>query len=185
MEAVILTVHTLMVLALIGVVLMQRSEGGALGMGAGAGGGFMTGRGAADALTRTTGLLAAGYFATSLVLAIMAGAGEDETDVINSLTGTDEAAIEGAPSDGTQPLTTEDILGTLGSDSASDAGDAAATETAEPDLDDAAAVTAPVSEADLLDTLESAAEEGAEAVLDGQSSADDTAESQPGSQPDE
>ena len=51
MEAVILTVHTLMVLALIGVVLMQRSEGGALGMGAGAGGGFMTGRGAADALT--------------------------------------------------------------------------------------------------------------------------------------
>lgn len=60
MTAVILTFHVLIVLALIGLVLIQRSEGGALGMGGGGGGGgFMSGRGAANALTRTTSILAA------------------------------------------------------------------------------------------------------------------------------
>lgn len=111
MTAVILTVHVLIVLALIGVVLLQRSDGGALGLGGGgASGGFMTGRGAANALTRTTSLLAAAFFATSLILAIRAGSGEDAEAVIDELTGQDAQTTEeplGAPS-------TDDLLNTLG-----------------------------------------------------------------------
>jgi preprotein translocase subunit SecG len=57
--------------ALVGVVLLQRSEGGALGIGGG-GGGFMTGRSAGNALTKTTAVLAACFFATSLALSILA-----------------------------------------------------------------------------------------------------------------
>lgn len=111
MTAVILTFHVLIVLALIGLVLMQRSEGGALGMGGGgAGGGFMSGRGAANALTRTTSVLAAIFFATSLGLAVIAGSGEDAEDVIDELTG-DVAPVE---TDGLGVPTTEDLLNTLG-----------------------------------------------------------------------
>lgn len=71
MHTVLVVVHLMIVIALVGVVLLQRSEGGALGMGGG--GGFMTGRGKANALTTTTAWLAAGFFATSIALAIMAG----------------------------------------------------------------------------------------------------------------
>ena len=59
-------------LALVGVVLLQRSEGGALGIGGGGAGGFMTGRSAGNALTKTTAVLAASFFATSLLLSILA-----------------------------------------------------------------------------------------------------------------
>lgn len=77
MESVLIIIHLLVVLALIAVVLLQRSEGGALGIGGGGGGGFMSGRGAANALTRMTAGLAVAFFATSIVLTIMArGQGE-------------------------------------------------------------------------------------------------------------
>ncbi|MHA1570669.1 MAG: preprotein translocase subunit SecG [Alphaproteobacteria bacterium] len=72
METVIITIHLMIVLALIATVLLQRSEGGALGIGGGGGGNFMTGRGAGDILTRTTGILAAGFFATSIGLTLLA-----------------------------------------------------------------------------------------------------------------
>src|ERR1700741_3092031 len=72
MATVLLIIHIMIALALIGVVLLQRSEGGALGIGGGGGGGFMTGRGAANFLTRATGGLAGGVFFTSLVLSLMA-----------------------------------------------------------------------------------------------------------------
>jgi len=64
------------------VVLLQRSEGGGLGIGGGggAGGGFMTARGTANLLTRVTAILAACFFATSLVLAIMAGGPRKRVD---------------------------------------------------------------------------------------------------------
>ena len=55
MATVLLVIHIMIALALIGVVLLQRSEGGALGIGGGGGGGFMTGRGAANFLTRVDG----------------------------------------------------------------------------------------------------------------------------------
>ncbi|MCB2101737.1 MAG: preprotein translocase subunit SecG [Rhodobacterales bacterium] len=72
MTTVILVIHLLLAIALVGVVLMQRSEGGALGMGGGGMGGFMTGRSTANLLTRVTAILAACFFVTSLVLAILA-----------------------------------------------------------------------------------------------------------------
>ncbi len=75
MNTVVLVIHLLLAIALVGIILLQRSEGGALGMGGGGGGGmggFMTGRGAADLLTRTTGILAAAFMATSMILAILA-----------------------------------------------------------------------------------------------------------------
>ncbi|MEM6851544.1 MAG: preprotein translocase subunit SecG, partial [Pseudomonadota bacterium] len=69
-------VHVLVALCLIGVVLLQRSEGGALGIGGG-GGGLMSGRGAANALTRATSILAACFLTTSAVLAaLLAGPGD-------------------------------------------------------------------------------------------------------------
>lgn len=74
MQTVIIIVHLVIVLALIGVVLLQRSEGG-LGLGGGGGGGvsgFMTGRGQANALTRATAYLAVAFFATSMALAWIA-----------------------------------------------------------------------------------------------------------------
>jgi preprotein translocase subunit SecG len=70
METVIIVVHLMIVLALVGVVLLQRSEGGGLGIGGGSG--FMTARGAANALTRATAILAAAFFATSLGLSLIA-----------------------------------------------------------------------------------------------------------------
>jgi preprotein translocase subunit SecG len=73
MATVLLIIHVMIALALIGVVLLQRSEGGALGMGGGGGGGgFMTGRGAANFLTRVTAGLAAAFFTTSLILSLVA-----------------------------------------------------------------------------------------------------------------
>ena len=72
MSTVLLLIHIMVALALVGVVLLQRSEGGALGIGGG-GGGFMTGRSAGNALTKTTAVLAACFFATSLLLSILAG----------------------------------------------------------------------------------------------------------------
>jgi len=70
MITVLLLIHIMVAVALVGVVLLQRSEGGALGIGGG--GGFMTGRSAGNALTKTTAVLAAGFFATSLALSILA-----------------------------------------------------------------------------------------------------------------
>ena len=71
MQTVIIVIHLMVVLAMTGVVLLQRSEGGGLGMGNT--GGFLTSRGSANVLTRTTATLAAVFFATSLVLSILAG----------------------------------------------------------------------------------------------------------------
>jgi preprotein translocase subunit SecG len=73
MATIVLVIHLLIALALVGVVLLQRSEGGGLGIGGGTMGGFMTARGSANLLTRTTAFLAAAFFVTSLVLAILAG----------------------------------------------------------------------------------------------------------------
>ena len=73
MITIILVVHLVLAVALVGLVLLQRSEGGALGIGGGGMGGFMTGRSTANLLTRTTTILAAAFFLTSLGLARLAG----------------------------------------------------------------------------------------------------------------
>ncbi len=81
METVLIVIHLMVVLALVGVVLLQRSEGGGLGIGGGSG--LMTARGAANALTRTTAILAAAFFATSLLLSILARYGERPADILD------------------------------------------------------------------------------------------------------
>ncbi|MGE0718596.1 MAG: preprotein translocase subunit SecG [Alphaproteobacteria bacterium] len=77
MAQVLLVVHMLIALALVVIILLQRSEGGALGIGgsSGSGGmsGFLTGRGQANLLTRTTAILAACFIVTSLVLVHLTG----------------------------------------------------------------------------------------------------------------
>lgn len=73
MQTVLIVIHIFVVLALIGVVLLQKSEGGALGMGGGSG--FMTSRGSGNVLTKTTAILAGIFFATSLLLSVVAGLG--------------------------------------------------------------------------------------------------------------
>ena len=70
MITVLLILHLMIAASLVGVVLLQKSEGGALGIGGG--GGFMTGRGAANFLTRVTAGLAAAFFATSMLLTLLA-----------------------------------------------------------------------------------------------------------------
>ena len=72
MQSVLIVIHILIVIALVAVVLLQRSEGGALGSG-GSTSSFMTGRGQANALSRATAILAAMFFATSLLMSIIAG----------------------------------------------------------------------------------------------------------------
>jgi len=76
MTTVILLIHVMIALSMVGVILLQRSEGGALGIGGGggggSGGGFMSGRSAGNALTKATAILAACFFLTSLTLSIMA-----------------------------------------------------------------------------------------------------------------
>src|SRR5471030_1861365 len=71
MSTVILVIHLILALAMIGVVLIQKSEGGGLGMGGGGMSGFMTGRSTANLLTRTTGILAVAFFCTSVILVIL------------------------------------------------------------------------------------------------------------------
>jgi preprotein translocase subunit SecG len=71
MERIVLVIHLMVAAALVAVVLMQKSEGGALGIGGGGMSNFMTGRGTANVLTRATALLAACFMLTSLILVIL------------------------------------------------------------------------------------------------------------------
>ncbi len=86
MQTVLIVIHLMVVLALVGVVLLQRSEGGGLGIGGGSG--FMTARGAANALTRSTSILGAAFFATSLLLSILAAYGDKPTDILDQVPAT-------------------------------------------------------------------------------------------------
>jgi preprotein translocase subunit SecG len=69
METVIIVIHLMVIVALVAVVLLQRSEGGALGIGGG--NAFLTSRGQGNVLTRATGILAAAFFATSIALSVL------------------------------------------------------------------------------------------------------------------
>lgn len=72
-KTVLLGLHIFFAVMLVGAVLLQRSEGGALGIGGGTMGGLMSARGAASGITRATGILATCFIITSLTLAILAG----------------------------------------------------------------------------------------------------------------
>ena len=71
MQTFVIVIHLMIVLAMIGLVLLQKSEGGGLGIGSS--GGFMSSRGTTNVLTRSTAVLAAAFFATSLIMSVLAG----------------------------------------------------------------------------------------------------------------
>ena len=96
MQQIVLVIHLLIALGLVGLVLLQRSEGGGLGMGGG-GGGMMSVRGTASFLTRATGILAACFMGTSILLAILAGGGGESTSLLEQSL---PAATESAPAEG-------------------------------------------------------------------------------------
>lgn len=86
MQTVLIVIHLMIVLALVGVVLIQRSEGGGLGVGGGSG--FMSARGTANALTRTTAILATLFFITSLGLGILTRYESRPTDILDRIPAT-------------------------------------------------------------------------------------------------
>ncbi len=94
MQTVIIVIHLMVVTAMIGVVLLQKSEGGGLGIGST--GGFLSSRGTSNVLTRTTAILAATFFTTSLVLSILAGLDRKPRSIIQN-TGTPAQQTPGAP----------------------------------------------------------------------------------------
>jgi preprotein translocase subunit SecG len=81
MTTVLLTIHFLISVALVATVLLQRSEGGALGMGGGPGS-MMSGRGAADVLTRSTSILGALFFTTSILLTVIPNLGKSADSIV-------------------------------------------------------------------------------------------------------
>jgi preprotein translocase subunit SecG len=97
MQTVIIVIHLMIVLSMIGVVLLQKSEGGGLGIGSS--GGFMSNRGTANVLTRATAVLAGSFFATSLVLSILAGWHRNPTTILQP-TGAPTQGAPGAPTPG-------------------------------------------------------------------------------------
>src|SRR5256714_14371338 len=102
MQTVIIVVHLMIVTAMIGLVLLQKSEGGGLGMGGG-GGGFLTSRGTSNVLTRTTAILAAIFFATSLVLSILAGWDRKPHSILQDSSSPSAPASQPSPPGGPPP----------------------------------------------------------------------------------
>jgi len=101
MMTIMLTIHIIIAVSLVAVVLLQRSEGGGLGIGGGGqGGGFMTARGTANMMTRLTAILAACFFVTSIVLAILSGVDRNAPSVIDEVIQENSAtpAIPAVPS---------------------------------------------------------------------------------------
>ena len=96
MQTVVIVIHLMVVATMVLTVLLQRSEGGGLGMGSS--GGFLTSRGTANVLTRTTAILAAAFFVTSLTLSVLAGWERKPHSILEG------AAKEPAPSGAPAPL---------------------------------------------------------------------------------
>ena len=106
MQSVLIVIHILIVIALVAVVLLQRSEGGALGSGGGTSS-FMTGRGQANALSRATAILATAFFVTSLLMSIIAGWSRGPRSILTK--GPEAPASQTAP----QPINPGNILDQL------------------------------------------------------------------------
>jgi preprotein translocase subunit SecG len=108
MQTVIIVIHLMIVVVMIGAVLLQKSEGGGLGMGGGAG--FMSSRGTANLLTRTTAVLAAGFFVTSLLMSWLASLDRKPTSIL-----TGQPASQSQPAGGTPvaPPSSGGLLDTL------------------------------------------------------------------------
>jgi len=108
MQTVVIVIHLMIVAVLIGAVLLQKSEGGGVGMGCGAG--FMSSRGTANLLTRMTAILAVGFFITSLFLSWLPGYDRKPSSIIGSPASQSQPAGGAAP---VQPPTSGGVLDTL------------------------------------------------------------------------
>ena len=98
METVVLVIHLLIAVSLVGVILIQKSEGGGLGIGGGGGmGGMMTARSTANLLTRTTAVLAGCFMFTSITLAIMAGRHNAPASLIDTVPAAEKSAQPAEP----------------------------------------------------------------------------------------
>lgn len=172
MEAVLITVYLIIVIAMIAVILLQRSEGGGLGMG-GNSGGLLTVRGSANLLTRTTGILAGLFMATAIGLTILSEVDRGTTSILE---GAADAVGEGVAA----PTTVLDALNALQEDMSGGAlpvpEDAApATEAEAPSPADDPALAIPSLED--LDTgagVVEAPAEPAEPAAEGDAPADET-----------
>jgi preprotein translocase subunit SecG len=97
LKTVLLATHIFIAVMLVGAVLLQRSEGGALGIGGGTMGGLMSARGAASGITRATGILATCFIATSLTLAILAGNARTTTSITDTPPAQTQPAVPSTP----------------------------------------------------------------------------------------
>ena len=100
MESVLIVIHLIIVVALATVVLLQRSEGGGLGIGGGGPTGMFTGRGQANLLTRMTAILGACFFATSVILSVIAAKGLNGGSALDRAAPVSSVPAPVAPSQG-------------------------------------------------------------------------------------
>jgi preprotein translocase subunit SecG len=128
MTTVVIVIHLMVVVAMIGLILLQRSEGGALGIGGGQGA-FMTGRSAGNVLSHTTAYLAMAFFLTSLGLAFIAKYESRPADILERLPGQTAPVSEtpAAPAPTGAPTSAEDLLKQLGGPQTPPATDGTAT----------------------------------------------------------
>jgi preprotein translocase subunit SecG len=114
---IILSIHLLVCVCLIGLVLLQRSEGGALGIGGGGGGAVMSGRGASDALARLTSIAGALFLGVSLLLTWLSGAGEGPGrsvfDALPPISAPAAPAEEAPPAEDSAPTTPDPTQSSL------------------------------------------------------------------------
>jgi len=109
METVVIVIHLMVIVAMVALVLLQRSEGGALGIGGG--GGFMSSRGQGNILTRSTAVLAAAFFATSIVLSVLAQWNAPPSAILDAVPATTPTPAGGG--DTTTPGSGQGILDQL------------------------------------------------------------------------
>src|SRR5882724_1707349 len=95
MQTVVIVIHLMIVATLIATVLLQKSEGGGLGVGGGAG--FMSSRGTANLLTRTTAVLAVGFFLTSLILSWLASYDRKPSSIVGNVPASQSQPAAPAP----------------------------------------------------------------------------------------
>lgn len=150
MDNVLLVAYLLIVLAMIAVILVQRSEGGGLGMGGGTGG-FMTTRGSANVLTRTTAILAALFFVLAISLTVVKSIDKGSTAILDSAADqTENTGVDPTGADQTQPANVLDALNQLQQQTSGDAPATTDTTPATTTTDAGAATTAPATDAPAL-----------------------------------
>lgn len=134
MDNVLLVAYLLIVLAMIAVILLQRSEGGGLGMGGGGNNGFMTARGSANVLTRTTAILAALFFVLAIGLTVIKTVEPGSSSILDSAAQGVDVETE------TEEATPDNMLDALNQLQEQTSGEGAAT------TDSSASTTTPVTD---------------------------------------